>query len=403
MDMTAHRFAPGGCTLSAGRRGTVVLACLTALVMGACDRKKEPVVTPSPVVEVVTVTPHDVPVSFEFVAQTQSSQQVNIQARVNGFLDRRVYAEGTVVKVGDVLFLMDKKPFQVQVNGAAAALAMKNATQETARLNLARIKPLAARNAVSQKDLDDAQGNYETAAAAVEQAKADLETAKLNLSYCTITSPVTGITGAALQQDGTYLNAQNSLLATVAVLSPIWVNFSVSENQMKSFRDQIAAGRIRPPKDQNYTIDVVQVDGSLFPHAGRITFADPSYNPQTGTFLVRASVNNPEGTLRPNQYVRVRLQGALRPHAILVPQRAVQQGARGHFVWVVTREGKAANRPVVVGDWHGDDWFITEGLQGGDQVVVNGALALRPDVTVKILPYAPPAGAPQQGAVPGGR
>ena len=184
-------------------------------------------------VTTLTVTPRGVPVSFEFVAQTQSSHQVSIQARVSGFLDKRVYTEGSMVNAGQILFFMDKKPFQAQVDGAAAALARQKASMETARLNLERTKPLTAQNALSRKDLDDATGTYESSAAAVEQAKSQLETAQLNLSYCTITSPVTGITGAALQQDGTYINQQNSQLTTVAVLSPIWVNFSLSENEMQ--------------------------------------------------------------------------------------------------------------------------------------------------------------------------
>jgi len=129
------------------------------------------------------------------------------------------------------------------------------------------------------------------------------------------------------------------------------------------------------------------VDGSVYPHTGRMTFADPSYNPQTGTFLVRASVDNPDGVLHPNQFVRARLKGAIRPGAILVPQRAVQQGSKGHFVWVVGKEGKVELRPVTVGEWHGDDWFIFEGLKSGEQVVVDGGLMLSPGATVSTEPY----------------
>jgi membrane fusion protein (multidrug efflux system) len=337
-------------------------------------------------VNVVTVTPRDVPVSFEYVAQTESSHLVNIFSRVSGFLDKRVYTEGSIVKAGQVLFLMDKKPFQVQVDGAAAALARQKAAMETARLNLERTKPLTAQHALSQKDLDDATGAYESSAAAVLQAKANLDQAQLNLSYCTITSPVTGITSAALQQDGTYINAPNSKLTTVAVLSPIWVNFSISENEIQKNRDQVARKLLIPPRDGNYEVDIILVDGSLFPHKGRITFAAPSYNAQTGTFLIRTTVNNPEGILRPNQYVRAFLKGAIRPNAILVPQRAVQQGAKGHFVWVVSKEGKADYRPVNVGEWLGNDWFITNGLRDGEQVVVDGGLTLRPGarVTLKV-------------------
>lgn len=376
----------------------IAAAGILLVAMPGCGKKEVKKAETPAEVTVVTVAPQDVPVSFEYVAQTESSHQVNIQARVSGFLDKRTYTEGSVVKSGQVLFIMDKKPFQTQVDGMAAALTRQKAAMETARLDLERTKPLTALHALSQKDLDDATGAYESSAAAVEQAKAQLETARLNLSYCTIASPVTGITSAALQQDGTYLNPLNSKLATVAVLSPIWVNFSLSENEMKKYRVQIAKGQLIPPRDGNYQVEVILVDGSVYPHTGLITYTAPSYNAQTGTFLIRANVDNPDGTLRPNQYVRAKVKGAIRPNAILVPQRAVQQGAKGHFVWVVSKEGKAENRPVVVGDWHGNDWFISEGLRAGEQVVVDGGLALRPDAPVKAKPLAAaPESTPNKG------
>jgi len=272
------------------------------------------------------------------------------------------------------------------VDGYAAALARQKASLETARLNLERTKPLAEKKALSQKDLDDATGKFESAAAAVEESKAQLDAAKLNLSYCTITSPVTGVTSSAMQQEGTYINAPNSQLTTVAVLSPIWVNFSISENDMSKLREEVRKKRLIPPRGEKQEVEVILVDGSLFPYIGKITFAEPSYNAQTGTFLVRASIKNPEGLLRPNQYVRARVKGFVRPNAVIVPQRSVQQGAKGHFVWVVSKEGTADYRPVTVGEWQGNDWFITDGLNAGDQVVVDGGLALHPGAPVKIKP-----------------
>jgi membrane fusion protein (multidrug efflux system) len=221
----------------------------------------------------------------------------------------------------------------------------------------------------------------------VEQAKAQVETAKLNFSYTTITSPVTGISSSALQTEGTYISPENSLLTTVAVLSPMWVNFSLSENEMQKYRNQVAKGLLKSPAGKKYTVEIILVDGSIYPFKGQLTFAEPSYNTQTGTFLVRASVDNPDGILRPNQYVRVRLKGAVRPKAILIPQRAVQQGARGHFVWIVNNENKVEQRPVTVGNWYGDDWFISEGLRTGDEVVVDGSLTLRPGMLVAKKPF----------------
>jgi membrane fusion protein, multidrug efflux system len=355
----------------------------------SCGKKEE--VKPqarAPEVFVVKVEPRDTPIAFEYVAQTQSSQQVEIRARVNGFLDKRVYTEGSVVKEGQVLFLMDKKPFEAQVDDAKAALARQNAALETARQNLERVKPLVAQNALSKKQLDDATGVYESYAAAVEQAKAQLALAQLNLSYCTITSPVTGISSAALQQDGAYINVLNSQLTSVSVLSPIWVNFSMSQQELGNLRDQIAKKLLIPLPDGSYEVEIINADGSVFPRRGRITFTAPLYNAQTGTFLIRVTLDNPNGTLRPNQYVKARVHGALRPNAILVPQRAVQQGGKGHFVWVVSKDGKAESRPVVVGDWYGDNWFITEGLQAGEQVVVDGGLGLQPGVAVTPKPLA---------------
>ena len=340
---------------------------------------------------------------FEHVAQTQSSHQVEIRARVDGFIDRRAYTEGAMVKEGQVLFIMDKKPFQAKVDGAAAALSKQKAALETARANLERVKPLAAQNALSAKDLDDARGNYEGSAAAVEQAMTELATAKLNLSYCTVVSPVNGMASAALQQEGAYVSSANnsSSLTTVAVLSPMWVNFSLSENELKRYSDAVAHGRLRPPKGHNFEVEIVLVDGSIFPQTGRITFAAPSYSAQTGTFLLRASVDNPKGALRPNQFVRARLKGAMRTKSITIPQRAIQQGAKGHFVWVVTKDDKVELRPVTAGEWYGNDIFITDGLSAGDQVVVDGGLTLSPGDKVSAKPVARESSPPAAGGSSG--
>ncbi len=358
----------------------LALLCLQA----GCGRDQQSPGPATPEVTAMIVVPQDVPIAPEYVAQTQSSRQVNIHARVSGFLEKRVYTEGSIVKEGDTLFLMDQKPFKVQLDQAQAALARQQAAHTTAQQNYERTKPLAEKNALSQKDLDDATGRFDSTAAAVEQAKAQVEQAKLNLSYTVITSPVNGITSAALQQDGTYINPQNSQLTTVEALSPMWVNFSISENELQRSRNEVQSGRIRPPADANYTVEIILVDGSTFPNTGKITFAAPSYNTQTGTFLLRVSVDNPDNVLRPNQYVRVRLKGAVRPNAILVPQRAVQQGSKGHFIWILDKDDKAEPRPVTVGDWQGGDWFITEGLTGGERIVVDGGMTVRPGGAVKI-------------------
>jgi membrane fusion protein (multidrug efflux system) len=368
--------------------GGAIALCVA--VATGCSREAPKAAEKGPIdVRVQTVERKDIPVTAIYVAQTQSSQAVNIQARVSGFLDKRVYVEGSVVKAGQVLFQMDQKPFQAQVEAQAAALQRNQAALLVATQNLARTKPLAQLNALSQKDLDDAQGQYEQSAAAVEQAKAQLEVAKLNLSYTTIRSPVDGVSSFAVVADGTYLNPQNAQLTTVSVLTPMWINFSVSENKMEQVRNDVSSGRLKLPADGAFAVEIEMVDGSLFPYTGKITFADPSYNSTTGTFLLRATVDNPAGVLRPNQYVRVRLTGAVRPNAIVVPQRAVQQGAKGHFLWVVNKQNQAELRPVTVGEWDGEGWLIAEGLESGERIVVDGGVRLTPGAPVKPTPYVP--------------
>jgi membrane fusion protein, multidrug efflux system len=371
----------------------VVAVCLGGLA--GCSREAPKAVEKGPAgVTVMTVERKDMPVTATYVAQTQSSQAVNIQARVSGFLDKRVYTEGSVVKAGQVLFQMDQKPFQAQVDAQAAALQRSQAALTVAKANLDRTKPLAQQNALSQKDLDNAQGQYEQAAAVVEQSKAQLEEAKLNLSYTTIRSPVNGVSSYAVVADGTYLNPQNAQLTTVSVLSPMWINFSVSENEMERVRNEVKAGLLKMPDGGQFIAEIEMVDGTLYPYTGRITFADPSYNSTTGTFLLRATVDNPSGLLRPNQYVRIRLTGAVRPDAIVVPQRAVQQSAKGHFVWVVNKDNKAELRPVTVGEWKGENWFISEGLEPGARVVVDGGVRLAEGAAVKPAAYVPPRSEP---------
>ncbi len=367
-----------------GRHATAIVA--GALVLAGCGKHEEHVERPPPTVSTVTVEPRDVPVSMDFIAQTQSSQQVDIYARVTGFLDKRTYVEGGTVNAGDVLFRMDAKPYEVQVAAAKAALAQQQARLSIAQARLARVRPLVKLDALAQKDLDNATGEAQTAQALVDQAQANLAQAQLNLSYTTIISPVHGITSAALQQDGTYIGTLNTKLTSVAAVSPIWVNYSVSENQLLAMRNQVKSGVLRAPENETYDVEISLPDGSIFPHKGRISFRSPSFDPRTGTYLVRATVDNPDGLLRPNQYVRSRVLGFIRPNAILIPQRAVRRTAKGEAVWIADKDGRAELRPVVVGDWQGDDWFISEGLASGEQVIVDGASTLQPGMTVKAEP-----------------
>ena len=366
----------------------LTIFCLAVPLFVGCKKGDVSQARPPAQVSVIKIIPQDTPLVVEFVAQTQSSHQVEIRARVNGFLDERTYVEGTLVHAGDIMFRMDPKPFQAQLDAAEGELAQQQARLRTAQANLARVKPLVEQDALSQKDLDDAIGQEQTAAAAVESAKANVEEAKLNLGYTTIIAPVTGLSSYARVQDGAYINQSNSLLTYVSQVDPIWVTFSLSENDVLKYRGEEARGQLVSPKEKAYEVEVELGDGSIFPERGRITFADAELNQQTGTFLVRATFPNPKDLLRPGQFVRARVHGAMRPKAILVPQRAVQQGGKGHFVWVINAENKAEQRPVVVGDWLENDWFITEGLNAGDRVVVDGGLTLRPGEPVMVMDRA---------------
>lgn len=367
------------------------------LAASACHKAAPPPpAMPAAPVGIVEIAPREVPVVFNYVGETESSQQVEIRARVNGFLEKRVYQEGALVHQGDVMFQMDRKPFQAALDAARAAYAQQKARLVTAQANLERVRPLAAKNALSQKDLDDATGQQQAAAAALDEALANVTNASLNLGYTTIAAPVTGLSSYAKKQDGTYLDTANGLLTYVAKLDPMWINFSLSENEMLKLRAQTQNGTLKLPERGQLEAQIVLADGSVYPQRGHIAFADAALSAETGTYLIRAVVSNGASALRPGQFVRIQLRGASRPNAIAVPQQAVQQGPRGAFVWVVDAQDKAQQRAIETGDWNGDDWIVSAGLHGGDRVIVDNTLKLMPGAPVK--PHAAPARAASPAA-----
>ena len=362
-----------------------------ALAVGCSKEAPPPPQRPAPQVTVVTVKPQSVPYIATFVAQTESSRQVDIVARVSGYLDRIDYREGELVKEGEVLFRIDPKPFQAQLESAQGELKAQEARHSTAFATLNRIKPLTEMRAMSQADLDKAQGEFDSSRAAVYSAQAKVKEMHLNLSYATIRSPVTGVASRSLQRQGAYINStsENAKLTYVAALDPIWVNFSVSQNQLAKIKQETEQGLLTPPPGHVFEVELVLPGGAPYPEKGRISFADPSFSQETGSFLVRAVLPNPRKELMPGMFVTARVKGGTRTDAIIVPQLAVQQGANGHLVYVVRQDGVAELRPVVVGDYHGDkDIFILTGLQAGDRVVVDGALKVVPGQPVKIVEAA---------------
>jgi len=370
-----------------------------ALFAAGCSKEAPQAQRPPPVVSVIAVTPQAIPYVVSFVAQTESSRQVDIVARVSGFLDRIAYPEGELVKEGQLLFQIDPKPFEAQLNSAKGELLAQQARHTTAASNLGRVKPLAQQNAMSQADLDKAQGEFDASNAAVFSAQAKVEQAELNLGYTTIRSPVTGYSGKSQQRQGAYINAMgdSAKLSYVAAVDPMWVNFSVSQNQLAQMRDLIQKGQLTAPKNQDYEVEIVLPDGKPYPQSGKINFADPTFSQETGSFQVRAVIPNTKKELRPGMFVTANVKGGTRPNAIIVPQLAVQQGSNGHLVYVVKEDGTAELRPVVVGDYSGEKGIlIASGLQAGDRLVVDGALKVVPGRPVKIgEPGA--AGAPKAG------
>lgn len=357
------------------------------LIFSACSSDSGTPPKPPPMeVKVVKIEPVDAPVTFRFVGQAKSSRQVEIRARVDGFLDKVAYEEGEMVHPGQVLFELDKKPYEAALQQAKGELALQEARYDTASSNLKRIRPLAEQDAVSKKDLDDAIGAEKASKAAVLAAEGAVREAQLKLGYATIFSPLKGLASKTDKQEGSYIpTGTDSLLTYVAQLDPIWINFSISENQALHFTEQVNKGFLVPPEGSSFEVEVVLADGKSHPYRGEITFAEPNVDPTTGTFLIRAELKNPKGEMRPGQFVRVLLHGAKRPHAILVPQQAVVQGSKGHFVWVVDKMNHPQVRSVVVGPWQGDNWFIEQGLQLGDLVIIDNIMKLNPERPIKVI------------------
>ena len=371
---------------------------------------------PPAAVTVKKVEPQTFPVSFEYVGQTQGSKDVEVRARVTGIIEKRLYQEGSFVKAGQPLFTIDARTYEAQVNAAKADLARAQAQKAQADRELARLKPLAERHAIGQKEADDAASNADFASAAVKSAQAKLAELNLNLGYTKVVAPISGLTSRAQKSEGSLATQNETLLTTISQINPIWIVFNVSENERLRLNRAASDGRLRLPKDNAYDVTVKLSDGSTFPTQGKINFADTRVNPTTGTYEMRAEIPNADGALKPGQFVRVILRGASRVDVLAVPQVAVLDGPQGKFVYVAgNKDGKdvAVPRPVVVGDWVGTDgtneWVVESGLKPGDPVIVDGVARLMPGGPIKVGPDAaanaaaasPPASSKESAASAG--
>src|SRR6266480_615167 len=348
---------------------------------------------PPPEVTVVTVAPQALPVTFEYVGQTAGSREVEVRARVAGILLKRNFTEGAPVRRGQSLYTVDPAPFEAAVARAEADVGAAEARLEQARKNAARLKPLYAEKAVSQKDYDDTVSAEAIGAADVKAARARLTEAKLNLSYTKVESPVAGITGRSMRQEGSLISGPDALLTSITQVDPIWVNFGIPDNEQAQIQKEVQAKQLALP-DGNFEVALRRADGSLYEKTGRLNFADVRVSPATGTRETRAELPNPGGALKPGEFVRVILRGATRPDAVTVPQRAVLEGPQGKFVYVVNEKNQAEPRPVEAGEWAGQSWIIASGLKPGERVIVDGVMRLGPGAPVRIAEAKPEAAKP---------
>lgn len=383
----------------AARLFSFALSLSALLVVAGCGGKKKDGpdaaaaagggAPPPAQVTVVTVEPRTVPVPYELTGRIEGSREVEVRARVSGILLSRNYEEGRPIKKGQTLFVIDPSEYRAQVRAAQASLAEEQAKLARSERDVARLEPLLAAHATPRKDYDNAVSDVQEAKALVQAAQARLDEAKLDLSYTSVVAPISGVSSRAEKSEGSLVGpGENGLLTRISQVQPIWVRFSAADQTMQALRGGIASGTMSSPGNRNLEVELVLPDGKVHPERGRVNFADSLIDPTTGSQDWRAQLPNSTGSLVPGQFVRVKLLGVERPGAILVPQRAVQQSAEGKFVFVVGADGKAAAKPVVAGDWLGQDWIINSGLAAGDRVIVDGVVKVQPGAAVQVVDAA---------------
>ena len=384
------------------RRFTItVLCCVASLWLVGC--KKESASAPArplPEVQVVTATPQTIPDQPEFIGQTDSSRPVEIRSQVTGILKERFFSEGRDVKKGERLYQIDPVPFQAAYLSAKAKVAQAKARLVQSQQNLKRVQPLLAEQAVSQKDVDDAVAEDLSARAALEGANADVVKSKFDLDNTLIVAPIAGRIERSKVFEGRLISAQTDLLTLVHQLDPMYVYASAPETfVLKRLRDR-AEKRIQGATLYELRGVITFADGSIYPHEGALDMLEVAVRTATGTRDFRVTFPNPDNGLSPGQFVKLRIIGAVRTGAILIPQKAVQQGPKGSVVFVVGEGDKVELRDIQATAWKGTQWVVQEGLRAGDRVIVDGLQRIGPGMPVKPVPATGPEVSPSPPSAP---
>lgn len=379
-------------TLPPHLRPLALVALLTLALAGCDDSAKQDEQQPVPQVRVETLQLQPLAISTELSGRLLAPRTAEVRARVAGVVLKRVYREGSDVKQGDVLFLIDPAPFKADHDSARATLAKAEATLYQARLQEQRYRQLVDDKAVSRQEYDNARAAFLQADAAVAEAKAALERARLNLGYATVTAPISGRIGRALVTEGALVGQNETTpLATIQQLDPIHADVTQSTRELNALRRALRAGELQQAGDGQASATLIEDDGSAYPLPGKLLFSDISVDPSTNQITVRSEFPNPDLDLLPGSYVRVRLEQAVQPKGLSVPQRAILRDSAGvPKVLVVDAQARISERQVVLGSVQGDRWRVTEGLVPGEQVVVEGLQHVKAGDQVQVEPAAQP-------------
>jgi membrane fusion protein (multidrug efflux system) len=354
-------------------KGLPWLAVGTVLFSG-CNEKKEAAATPPPPVIVAAVEPRNVPIVDEWIGRLDGSDNVDVRARVQGYVQEIAYNEGTVVNEGDVLLRLDARPYEAELAQAQAKLAEAQANQEKTDQEEQRQTDLFNKKVTSDRDYRNAVQANSAAKATVDASHAAVDQAQLNLEYATIKSPIKGIVGSRIFTVGNFVPAGSggTEITKISTVDPIELRFGVSEKEYLEWAEDISALLAKPLEQRDEDFELIRADGKTHPYKGRLFAADRAVDPSTGTIRITAIFPNPGNILRPGQFARVRLKVDERTGALLVAQRAVVEMQGKNFVWVVDDSNKVTMRGVTVGPRIGSEWIIDDGLKAGDRVVVEG-------------------------------